>query len=311
MKHFYIFDLLKNLGHKKNFCAILYLILNVALVCTVFFVLSDGTPTAILVGCAVYLVAVFVALSPLGEWILRLTQGCKKIEDTTVLSRLEPIFFEAVERAQAKHPEIPIDPRITLFMKEDPSANAFAVGRRTVCVTSGLLDCSDDEIKGIFGHELGHLATHDTDLVLLITVGNFLVAGIVTVFRLLILLYKAVFSIFAMFLGGEDGLLMRIISGIASLLTLVAVQAVMYVWTKIGIWMVMKTSRDAEYEADAFSCDLGYSEGLLSFFGDLLTFEHETVAEGGRIKVFSALASSHPSAEKRIARIYERMGISS
>ena len=159
------------------------------------------------------------------------------------------------------------------------------------------------EIKAILGHEFGHLATHDTDLILLMTVGNFLVSAIATIFKLVILLYKAVFSLIAMFLGGSDGIIMSLVSAVASVLTMIAVDGLMYVWTQFGVLLVMKTSRDAEFEADAFSCDLGYSEGLLSFFAGLLADEHDLVGDGGRVKVFAALASSHPKTEKRIERI--------
>ena len=307
MKHIYIFDLVKNLLKKKNIFAIIYLLLNIYIVVSIFKFLFDDANNAGLLAIFLYLFSVVVAVSPIGEFVLRLTQGCKRIEDPKVLSRLEPLFFEVVERAQTKHTAYPIDEGITLYIQDSMSPNAFAVGRRTVCVTTGLLAHSDEEIKAILGHELGHLATHDTDLVLLITVGNLIISAIVSIFKFIIGFYKIFLSIIASFLGGSDGLLVKLFSGVAGILTLVLVDAVMFLWTQFGVLMVMKTSRSAEYEADAFSCDLGFSEGLLSFFYSLSGFELKE--PGGKLKLFAALASSHPSTKKRIARIEKNMGI--
>ena len=66
-------------------------------------------------------------------------------------------------------------------------------------------------------------------------------------------------------------------------------------WTWIGILLVMKTSRNNEYMADAFSCRLGYRDSLcllLQHFGD----DHPK-------GLFASLASSHPENADRINHI--------
>ena len=55
-------------------------------------------------------------------------------------------------------------PRI--FVMDDPSPNAFAVGRSpadcAVCVTAGLLAlCNRDELQGVVAHEIGHIINRD------------------------------------------------------------------------------------------------------------------------------------------------------
>jgi heat shock protein HtpX len=55
-------------------------------------------------------------------------------------------------------------PRV--FIMNDPAPNAFATGRNpknsAVCATSGLLDImNDDELQGVFAHELGHVKNYD------------------------------------------------------------------------------------------------------------------------------------------------------
>src|SRR5258708_137183 len=51
-------------------------------------------------------------------------------------------------------------PEPELYLMQDPFANAFSIGmeRHTIVLTSGLVDLmSDDELRGVLGHELGHI----------------------------------------------------------------------------------------------------------------------------------------------------------
>jgi len=314
LKSFYLFDLVKKLfTSKNNIPAIIYLVLNIAFVAVIFYLVSGGAGIAILYGVLVYLVAAVFAMSPIGEWILRLTQGCKKLkfdkpEHREILDRIVPLFAEAMERARSIQTEYVIG-NVKLYLKEDDEPNAFALGRTTICVTTGLLNYSDEEIVAILGHEIGHLAAHDTDLVLLITVGNFIISAIVTIFKAIILLYKLLINFVSLFFGGTEGALGRALGALASFLTLLAVDCVMFLWTQLGVLLVMKTSRDTEFAADAFSCRLGYGEGLVRFFDRFAQYEGAPVKRSWkeRAQLFAALSASHPSFRDRIARLQTQM----
>src|SRR5580704_3941989 len=57
-------------------------------------------------------------------------------------------------------------PMPRVFIINDPSPNAFATGRdpkkAAVCATSGILEImNDDELTGVFAHELGHVKNYD------------------------------------------------------------------------------------------------------------------------------------------------------
>ena len=306
MENLYIIDLFKNILRKKNLFAIVFLVLNILFIFNIFNFVFQNAPVALAVSIVSYLFAVTISLSPLGEKRLRRKQGCEEITDIETLNRLEPLFMEVKQRAMRKHRDFHIDENIQLYIKDDLDANAFAVGRRTICVTTGLLELSDEEIKGVLAHEFGHLATHDTDLVLLISGGNFIITAIATIFKAFLLIFKVVVGI-ASLIAGEDGALTGLLTSITAFFTMLLVDGLMWLWTKLGIWLVMKTSRDAEYEADAFACDLGYTEGLLSFFEDL---EYNETRYGikDRKNIFAALSSSHPSTKKRIENIHRRIG---
>ena len=57
-------------------------------------------------------------------------------------------------------------PMPKVYIIDDPAPNAFATGRNpksaAICATSGLLDIMDDnELQGVFAHELGHVKNYD------------------------------------------------------------------------------------------------------------------------------------------------------
>jgi len=57
-------------------------------------------------------------------------------------------------------------PMPKVYIMDDPAPNAFATGRdpkhSVVCATTGLLDIMDDEeLQGVFAHELGHVKNYD------------------------------------------------------------------------------------------------------------------------------------------------------
>ena len=170
LSQLYIVDFVKNLGHKKNIFAVVYLVLNVVVISLLMGLFEPNPWLAALYGLLIYIVTAVVALSPLGEWMFRMSNGCQKITDPAILNRLEPLFQEVKQRAMTRQTDFKIDEGISLYICDDDCINAFAMGRRTVCVTNGMLALSDEQIKAVLGHEFGHLATHDTDLKLLITV---------------------------------------------------------------------------------------------------------------------------------------------
>lgn len=287
----YMVDFVKKLFKGAHVIAVIYLAINIALVTFIMAVFLGGTsvPPAALpfIGAAVYLCSAFIALSPVGESIMRLSEGCKTIKDAAVKDRLDGLFKEVYDKAKAHDPNL--SDNINLYIKDDPDANAFALGLHTICVHKGMLDASDDEIKGVLGHELGHIAHRDTDLVMLVTVGNLLV----TVLFIVLNVINGFFTGMGRMLPGSLGSA----ADLTGLLVSVVCGVFMWVWTKIGVLMIMASSRQEEYAADKFSAELGYADGLADFLRNY-------TADGAK-GLFAALAKSHPNSSDRIAKIEE------
>ena len=295
---FYLFDFLTRMFRRSNISVIIYLILNVALVCgfTVLFV-PDNIPLGIVIGIVLYLVSVTIALSPIGEWYLRFQTRCKKLKRAEDINRLEPIFREVYAKAKQKDPSL--NSSIQLYITDDDSPNAFATGRKTVCVTRGLLNMPDEQIRATLGHEFGHLAHKDTDLILLISVGNMFVNMLVTSFNIGLLFFDIITTIMCLFMGGEDGFITHLFMIFSRFLAVITVNLLLRIWTGLGTLLVMKSSRGNEFEADEFAFQLGYGDQLCALLDYFST--HEQKASG----LFAALASSHPDSHDRIARLQQ------
>lgn len=300
----YLVDFLKRMVRKANIPVLIYLILNVFVIITIVNILLSELFIEIMLwqaavaGVVLYAISISIALSPIGEWILRLQTGCRKIKRQEHLNRIEPLFKEVYEKAKQIDSTIPNN--IKLYINDDKAPNAFATGRKTICITESLLNLSEGQIKATLGHEFGHLAHKDTDLILIVSVGNLIITTIVTIIRLIINFIHLIVGISCAIVEGSDGLIASLANSVCSLLINIFVVAVMWLWTKIGILLVMKSSRENEYEADAFSFNLGYGNELCA----LLDFIGNSGAKG----LFANLASSHPNKDARIAKL-QGMGV--
>lgn len=106
---------------------------------------------------------VFAGLMNVGAWwfsdriVLRMHHAREVPEGDA--PRLHAMVTELAARAGIPKPRV--------FVVNDPSPNAFATGRDpkhgVVAVTTGLMSLlSEDEVRGVIAHELGHIKNRDT-----------------------------------------------------------------------------------------------------------------------------------------------------
>lgn len=284
----YSIDFFKNLFHKKNYGIIIYLILNIFVISYLFtFNTQDGQPVYVGVVFAIllYFISVVIALSPIGEWILRLQTGSKALKRREHLDRLMPLFNDVYGKAVALYPAI--SKNIKLYINEEESYNAFATGRNTITINRGLLQCSDDQIKAVLAHEFAHLAHKDTDLLLLITVGNFIVNAVFLFIRAVAFVVGIAVSIANESIGGV----------ITTFLIDIVLGLMMRLWTKVGVLLVLHSNRNQEFIADKFAYELG--------FGNDLAFVIDNYRSQPSKGPWAALMSSGPSIDDRIAKLQD------
>ena len=304
----YVNDFFRSIIRKKNYTAIVYLMMNVALISMFIYLFLPGPYTAgmseewtdayrcgysILCGIVVYTVSVAIALSPLGESILRFQHKCHPVEREDYKRRILPLFNEVYAGAKREDPSIADG--VELYMSEMDGSNAYAMGRKTICITRGLLNEREDVIKAVLAHEFGHLSNKDTDLILVISIGNFVITGAMIFVRLVLIIIGILLALFSALIGGSEGKFGVVIGSLMALVSTGIMTAMMWIWTKLGLLLVAQTGRECEFEADAFARRLGYGFGLCLY----LDSGKESSPEG----IFAALSSMCPISDERIARL--------
>ena len=290
----YIVDFIKVVLEKRNIPTLIYLLVNVGIIALLSVnTFNTGWIQAFISALIIYFVSLVIALSPFGEWILRLQTGCKKIRREDYKRFINPIFEEVYAKAKSIDKTIPNN--VKLFMLGDDGANAFATGRRTICITRGMLNAPVEEIKAVLGHEFGHLAHKDTDLILVVCIGNFLITTIFVLIRMFARIVSLIFQLTGIFVGELAVNLGAFLSGIIVDFILISL---MKIWTKVGMLLVMKSSRSNEYAADEFSANLGYGKELCMFL--------DRFDSAGFDGLFATLVSSHPASDDRIAKLQSK-----
>lgn len=240
----------------------------------------------------IYCCSLIISMSPIGDWLLATFAGAKNLARTDMRMRIEPILRRVHEKALEKTPNM--QKTINLKIIYDSAPNAFAIGKKTICITEGLLRLSDEMIEGVLAHEIAHLACYHTVLQLLIGGGNF----IVTAFLLFVKIILWVITFFGaiMFINRDTRS-----AGSAILLTNAIFAFFVWSWTKFCMLFLMWSSRKNEYTADAYAAEIGYGTGL--------ALALDTIGStSSRYSFIKALTSSHPETNERIGRL-QAMGV--
>ena len=272
----------------SNLGTLIFFLLNFGLLFGAFLADINNWQSAVVI-VVFYLLTVAISLSPVGEFLLAALAGARRIKRRDIKIRLIPLLEVVLSQALNETPTMVKS--INLKIVNDKSPNAFAVGRKTICVTEGLLNLSDEEIMAIFAHELGHLAYKHITIQLLIGGGNLLISGMLLLIKLVCWTISAIFALVA--LSSLRLLLGIIITAIGSIYSIA-----MWLWTKFCMLFLMWSMRQNEFVADEYAYRLGYGNILAR----LLDNQMCSNPENGLLK---ALYSSHPSSDDRIAKLQD------
>ena len=283
----YLIDVLWRAGEAKNWGLIIWVILNMAVI---FGLGSIFGSAGMIIAPVAYIISLYIAVSPAGEFLLRHQNACKKITNKKINERIMPIFNKVYEQAKEKSPHI--SPKVQLFMCNEDSVNAFATGRKTVCITKGLLEMKDEHIEAILAHEFGHLANRDTDALLIVVVGNLIVTVMMTILA-------TICKVFGFIIDHSDsGKGLNIGKNISKIATFILITAFMFIWTKLGALFCMRGNRKQEYAADYYAAELGNAQNLIDAFCEM----DEAPAPKG---LWATLVSTHPETADRIMKLNE------
>lgn len=250
---------------------------------------GNGLSSSELLAIAIlYLAVTAIAISPVGEWALIVHAGGQEIKRRDIKIKLIPLLEQVYNRAIVESPNMVQS--IRLKIASDPMPNAYAIGRRTIVVTEGLIDLPDNLIMGVFAHEVGHLANRHAEIQLLIGGSNVFITGFLLVMKVATWTISAISGLFA--LGARSiigGTLVALFSAISS--------ASIYIWTKLSLLFLRGSMRKNEFVADEYAFKLGYGRELAAVLDQCID-----VPSNGLLR---ALYDTHPSTHERIARLQD------
>jgi len=279
---------LKSVFNKSNIGTIIFFLLNGTLIVALF---ALGGVYSLIVGLVLYILSVFLAFTRFGDWVLCVMAGARKMTRADMKVRMRPLLEIVYKKAMRKTRGLSNQLRLKVMYTPEP--NAYAIGRRTICVTEGLFELPDDVVTGILAHEVGHLALKHTKIQILIGGGNFIIATFILILRL-------IYSILGVFSLASIATLRRT-GGLLSALPGLFVAGIIWLWTKFCMLFLMWSSRKNEYDADAYAAELGYGYELAKALDAIGTGYPQD-------SFFKALYSTHPETHDRIGRL-QNMGV--
>ncbi|MCM1114259.1 MAG: M48 family metalloprotease [Clostridium sp.] len=268
----------------KNAIYIFWSIVNFFLT---FFILGANWGSFIL--CIfIYAISLTIALSPLGEQILRLINGVRRLYTRREKDYLVPLFEEICEDVKEQHPNLP---DLEICIIDSLTVNACAMGRHTIAVTRGAVETfTEDELKGVLLHEIGHIVHGDTKATLLNLIGN----GLFSIGVIFIKLILLIFDLLLLPLFNETkGITVLITSFIRFIFNIL-----LFAFTLTGNIILSINSRGNEYSADYFAYKMAYGEELISALYLL-----QKMSLGENMKLVQRMQASHPHIAKRIGRL--------
>ena len=244
-----------------------------------FYILLFGSLTMFLI-VPFYLISLLIAFCTFGEALWRKISGVRPPRIKAEKTRLVPLFEEVYKQALEK--DIYLPEGINIFIQESMSINAMAYGESTLVITKGSFDLlSDDCIKGMLAHELGHFSNRDPSTRLILSIGNMPMT----------LLMRALSETKRKL---DEASKNTIVLGLFK----TAFNGIYYIFRGIefiGELLLMPIQRQNEYDADMLAFDYGYGAEL----AEALTQIYQ-ISMSGEPSVKEMIRSSHPPVTKRI-----------
>jgi len=233
----------------------------------------------------VYSVSLVIAFSPISESLYRSLTGARRLLTKAEKDRLLPLFIEVYLKATKIEPYLPRN--IYPYIQENWDMNAFAFGQGTLALTRGSINLlSDDCLKGMIAHELGHFAHFDTAMLLIAAIGNLLMS-------ILMIIIQGIANVLYQIAQNIDPILGTCFKGMYWV-----VNGTYRFIQFIGDVILMSVSREHEYMADSFAHDCGYGKELTTAL-----YQIYQVSISNRGSIIEQLRSTHPPLPERISRL--------
>lgn len=293
----------------------IFLLLNILIVLTISFALNifHVAPYLTSYGLDYKSLAVFCLLWGMGGSIISLLLSrylakwmlSVKLIDSSTNDTTSKILIKIVTKL-SHNAGLSVVPQIGIFENREP--NAFATGpskkRSLIAVSTGLLNIlSEEELEGVIGHEISHIANGDM-------VTMTLLQGVVNAF----VMFMARAIAFAISSIVRDNRGRRQISSYGSYMLLTFVFEIVFML--LGSIVIAYFSRIREYRADKGSKEMVGKEPMINALKKLqlsqtiddTSTKQQSIAAlmincPKKLSRILSIFATHPSIEKRIARL--------
>lgn len=236
---------------------------------------------------------VLVSGSGFGEWFFRLFFNMRK-PTLREEDRINPLIDKIERDYYSKYDE---KLNIKYFIVDAAFLNGFAFGFSTIAIHRGALEeLNDEELQALLAHEIGHIHFKDG--------GYNSIQFSLGAIGFSILKYPMKITGASMGAVSETSkenvgsslIFIGLILILFAPITLAAIIATPLMWlsqkfSNMGLWHM-------EYRADQFSANIGYHDGLISFFEKMLPLDERN--EHGFL---SRYGFSHPPTAVRIDKL--------
>jgi len=237
---------------------------------------------------AVYVLSLIVVFSPLGEIFMRMFAHVRPLETAEEKEYLRPLFAEVCAEAEMKNPKELVKSKIDIYIIDQMTVNAVAIGRNTVAVTKGAVKTfSEDELKAVIAHEIAHIVNMDTIALMFSKIGN----GIFSIGMISIRLFGWIFS------------KIHITRPFAAVVDTIF-NAIFTAFFFIMQAPLSLRSRKSEKRADSYALELGIGEDMVSALYTL-----EKINLSGEASLIQKILASHPRVTSRIEALELALGI--
>lgn len=278
---------------KSNWAYLIWFVFYLSIAVFSLYICTSNLAISFLLTFIIYGFSLGIALSPIGEAILRLVQEIKPVQTVQDKDYLIPVFEEVYAEALKFTPELNKD--IQLYISESMTVNAYAIGRKTIAVTRGAIyTFTPEELKGILSHEFGHMANGDTKALLINVVGNGFFSLIIFVLRFVTQLIQNISVAFS----GKN--IVVAVIAIISFLFRLLVDLGIIVFVFLGNVILALNSRYSELLADEYAFQIGYGEELKN---SLYVISKLSFPE--KLTLMERITASHPYTTARIEKLEE------
>jgi heat shock protein HtpX len=199
--------------------------------------------------------------------------------------------------------------RFRLRILEVKGEEALACNNDVIAVSKELLNrLTEDELKGVLAHELGHLISKDTMIAwAFVTAGD--LPGMLR--RVCSMVWRG-YRILRLFVGMLIGLLLLVLVllflfkpfAVLPVMAFVFLLLLFWLLDRLFRWLRLILSRKGEYRQDAFAHRLGYGPGLREALKKIAHYGREHVNA-----YFILMNGTHPVIYDRIRRLEQMIGL--